>query len=168
MPSRFTLWPAFSGDHRGTLGGGGGPSQPPLPPFRTPPPLLIHPLPVRHPASSAQVVPRDKGLSRDLRELSKALGASPRTRASPQGDAKPQTMPHAPVPLLPSPPSSPKTPKDADGPGAGPVPAPPPPLVAGTAHPRKRYLQGVERGLGPSVRQILTSIKVLGCVAGMY
>ena len=35
--------PAFGGDHRGTLGGGGVPAKPPSPPFRPPPPppLLI-------------------------------------------------------------------------------------------------------------------------------
>ena len=42
VPRGFTLqncWPAFSGDHRGTLGGGGGSQpNPPPPPFRPPSP----------------------------------------------------------------------------------------------------------------------------------
>ena len=44
VPRGFTLqniWPAFGEDHRGTLGGGGVPANPP--PFRPPlPPLQIH------------------------------------------------------------------------------------------------------------------------------
>ena len=36
-----TFWPAFSGDHRGTIGGGG--SQPTPPPFQTPPPPFLIP-----------------------------------------------------------------------------------------------------------------------------
>ena len=49
VPRGFTLqnfWPAFGGDHRGTLGGGGVPTKPPSPPPPSDPPshpLLIHP-----------------------------------------------------------------------------------------------------------------------------
>ena len=45
------FWPDFGGDHRGTLGGGGGvPATPPSPC----PPLLIHPCPRPHPNCRAR------------------------------------------------------------------------------------------------------------------
>ena len=66
VPRRFKLqnsWPAFGGDHRGTLGGGGSqpkpppslllhPFPPPPPPFRPPPPITAS-LPVSQRLSGA-------------------------------------------------------------------------------------------------------------------
>ena len=68
VPRGFTLkifWPAFGGDHRGTLGGGRGPSQTPLPPpLQTPimgAPWLGPPPPLQTPIPPFQYIPARRG-----------------------------------------------------------------------------------------------------------
>ena len=132
----------------------------------------------------AQVVPSDKQrLSRELRDLSKHLGSKHPPVAATQVGHKP----HSPKSEVRSPksrllelpkgalPLHPKTPKEPE-PGAVAIQIPCPPAAPDAAKPAVLMEDGthysafaqhrVERGLGPSVRQILASIKVFALCFG--